>query len=278
MEWPSWLQESDGSRVASRIREASRIAPTPSPPPDRDPPTVGAFQLEVCRDGQRLGRHVFTQAQVRVGRSPRCELHLDDPTVSRFHTSFEHVAGGYRVRDLRSSNGIEVNGKRVKGWQLSPGDSIRLGEFELVFRSDTHPVFRSERDEEQGGRPTLRLPGSTTRVANGRLDPGLRERSLLARAYLRPRGPRSRDRALQHVIERDAFILGSGARVDLRVDGWLVPRVVAVVVRGYEGHSLQPVSTWPRVKVNRRLVTTRCTLEDGDEIGLGASAFTFHVA
>jgi hypothetical protein len=271
---PGWLHESDSRRIASLAPDPPVTEPTVSDVPQ----AAGTVQLEVCRDGQRLGRHVFTQRQVRVGRSPRCELHLDDPTISRFHAVVEEVGGRYRVRDLRSSNGIKVNGKTVKGWQLSRGDLIRVGEFELIFSSDRPPAGRGDEGVADDAESSRRLLGSTTRIANGRLDPELREASLPARAYLRPQGRRSQGAPLQHVIGRDAFILGAGERVDLRIDGWLIPRIVAVVVRGYEGHSLQPVSAWPRVKVNRRAVTHRCALEDGDEITVGAVEFTFHVA
>ena len=252
LDLPTWLNESEAGVDAY----GTPLEPAECPKP------VAPFQLVVRRDGRRLGRHVFSKASVRIGRSPRCDLRLDDPTVSRFHAAVETLAPGKcRVRDLNSSNGVRVNGRKVKGWQLSDGDSIRIGEFELEFHTST-------RSPPPSPRVPLAVLGSTTRVAGRRLEPDMRERSLLARAYLRGRSAES-GRPVQHVLERDVFTIGGGAVADLRLTGWLIPRICAVIVRGFDGYCVQTVSARPRVLVNRRPVNGRCPLEDGDELSVG---------
>jgi predicted component of type VI protein secretion system len=258
LDLPTWLNES-GPGV-----DAYGTTLEPCERPDR----VAPFQLVIQRDGRRLGSHVFTKASVRIGRSPRCDLRLDDPAVSRFHAAVETVGPGQcRVRDLESSNGVRVNGRKVKGWQLSDGDTIRVGEFDVLFTTDTQPPPPSSRG-------LLTIRGSTTRVAGRRLEPDMRERSLLARAYLRGHTAPS-GRPVQHVLERDVFLIGAGAAADLRLSGWLMPRVCAVIVRGFAGYSVQTVSPRPRISINRRSVVGRCPLEDGDELSVGGHELVF---
>ena len=48
-----------------------------------------------------------------IGRSPDCQLSLDDPLVSRRHAILVVQADAVYVEDLASRNGVLVNGKRV---------------------------------------------------------------------------------------------------------------------------------------------------------------------
>lgn len=70
-----------------------------------------------------------------IGRSRACAVQVAETTVSRQHAVFVVEPGNVRLRDLGSSNGTYVNGKRVDGMQaLSDGDRVVVGEAELVIR------------------------------------------------------------------------------------------------------------------------------------------------
>ena len=71
-----------------------------------------------------------------IGRAPRADFILDAPLVSRIHCRLEAVDGKLEVIDLRSTNGIYVNGKRVKREPLSVGDTLRVGRVEFEVRQD----------------------------------------------------------------------------------------------------------------------------------------------
>jgi hypothetical protein len=59
-----------------------------------------------------------------------------DIGVSRHHAVVEPVPGGWRLRDVGSSNGTYVNGQRVELERLlQPGDEIEMGSTRLVFGS-----------------------------------------------------------------------------------------------------------------------------------------------
>lgn len=61
---------------------------------------------------------------------------LADPAVSKKHAGIRKVDGVYELADLGSTNGIYVNGHKVPKKTLEPGDIIRVGNTEAVFRRD----------------------------------------------------------------------------------------------------------------------------------------------
>jgi len=61
---------------------------------------------------------------------------LADPAVSRKHAGIRKVNGEYELADLGSTNGVYVNGHKVPKKTLAPGDIIRVGNTEAVFKRE----------------------------------------------------------------------------------------------------------------------------------------------
>ena len=61
-----------------------------------------------------------------VGRHPRCDAQLVSPRVSRWHCCLTELDGEVWVRDLGSTNGIWINGRRVMLGRLRPGDVLAI--------------------------------------------------------------------------------------------------------------------------------------------------------
>jgi hypothetical protein len=61
---------------------------------------------------------------------------LADPAVSRKHAGIRKVNGLYELADLGSTNGVYVNGHKVPKRTLEPGDIIRVGNTEAVFKPE----------------------------------------------------------------------------------------------------------------------------------------------
>lgn len=91
--------------------------------------------LEVLR-GPDSGR-VFPIREVRtiVGRDRNCPIRLEDTQASRTHIEIAHKSKDkYSIRDLGSSNGTAVNGRRIAGTiDLRDGDEIALGQSVMRF-------------------------------------------------------------------------------------------------------------------------------------------------
>lgn len=71
----------------------------------------------------------------RVGRSETSEIVLNDPSVSRTHAVIELSGGQARLRDLGSTNGSFLNGRRVETEPLRDGDELRFGNTRMRFEA-----------------------------------------------------------------------------------------------------------------------------------------------
>ncbi|MSO57879.1 MAG: FHA domain-containing protein [Thermoleophilia bacterium] len=68
-----------------------------------------------------------------IGRSPECDVFLDDVTVSRRHAELLQQGQGYVVRDLGSLNGTFVNRRRIDEATLEDDDEVQIGKYRLTF-------------------------------------------------------------------------------------------------------------------------------------------------
>lgn len=68
-----------------------------------------------------------------LGRGPGVDLAVDDPAMSRQHAAIEYAGGGFRVRDLGSTNGVHHNGRNVQAAELSNGDRLEIGSQALQY-------------------------------------------------------------------------------------------------------------------------------------------------
>ena len=109
-------------------------APAPGPQARPLPATILAkaptWQVLVQPGGQALA----LTASLSIGREPDNGLCLGDNKLSRHHAVIEAVSGGWQVRDLGSTNGTGVNGKRISApLVLKAGDVIELGDTRLTL-------------------------------------------------------------------------------------------------------------------------------------------------
>ncbi|CPR10868.1 EmbR protein [Mycobacterium bohemicum DSM 44277] len=89
----------------------------------------------VARLRDKTGRqHRLSGATVRIGRFTDNDIVLDDTEVSRHHAVIADTGTGFVITDLRSTNGVEVRGRRIHGSAtLADGDRVRIGNQEFTF-------------------------------------------------------------------------------------------------------------------------------------------------
>jgi Protein of unknown function (DUF3662)/FHA domain len=102
---------------------------------------VSAEELGLDREVATLSwdgkKHELTKRRAVIGRSKDCDVQVADPNVSRRHAEVRQEGAGHWVVDLDSTNGTEINGRRLKRAKLRPGDTITVGSTDLVFRRET---------------------------------------------------------------------------------------------------------------------------------------------
>jgi hypothetical protein len=74
--------------------------------------------------------------RVVLGRSRECDIQVEDPNVSRRHAELRQEGSAYWIVDLDSTNGIEVNGRRVQRAKLESGDMFTVGSTEITFSTE----------------------------------------------------------------------------------------------------------------------------------------------
>ena len=66
---------------------------------------------------------------------------LDDNNVSRHHAVIIDTGTSFVITDLRSANGIDVRGERIRGTAtLGDGDAIRICDHEFTFEIEPRPA------------------------------------------------------------------------------------------------------------------------------------------
>jgi pSer/pThr/pTyr-binding forkhead associated (FHA) protein len=80
----------------------------------------------------QLGENPLT-----IGRSNEADIVLDEGDVSRVHCAIRKWDDDYIIKDMKSENGISVNGKPVDVARLEAGDKITVGSFSIFFEKNS---------------------------------------------------------------------------------------------------------------------------------------------
>jgi hypothetical protein len=92
--------------------------------------------LVVRSGGGRAGEHFLLESEeTTVGRSPDCDVFLDDVTVSRRHALVVLRDGRFFIEDRGSLNGTFLNRRRIESGPLEDGDELQIGKYRLTFLS-----------------------------------------------------------------------------------------------------------------------------------------------
>lgn len=104
-------------------------------PEDSDVPSTSASMptLTVLYGKQEGLVYQLTGDKAVIGRSPKCDVFLNDMTVSRKHAELERVGDGWSIRDTGSFNGVWVNNTNVDHVMLNDRDVIQIGCFVLRY-------------------------------------------------------------------------------------------------------------------------------------------------
>jgi uncharacterized protein (TIGR03067 family) len=181
---------------------------------------------------------------IMVGRHPSCDVRLRSIRVSRRHCCLTEGDGAVIVRDLGSTNGTLVKGRRVEAGRLQLGDELSIA----------HVRYRLERGQADGAsiadcRPGMRLVNASsidppgTGMFEGGVEverPAMPNLPLVVLALGLPSLPMSSRRDMAKMDEQQ--VQGAWQAVKIVMGGRSVPtEVVTTLKYVFEGAK---VSLW----------------------------------
>ena len=90
--------------------------------------------LRVVRGPQVEMTFYLKEGPYTVGRSPQCDIFLNDMTVSRKHALIFPTGTGFSIKDTNSFNGVWISNISVNETVLRDGDIIQIGAFCLLYQ------------------------------------------------------------------------------------------------------------------------------------------------
>ena len=117
------------------------------------PHTPTGPRLILKGPGSEVTEYPLGQSSV-LGRSTTASVRLADREVSRKHSQIDREGDDYVLRDLGSSNGTFLNGKRILGAaKLSDGDEVLIGTSKMEFRLTSGPARPKNAEIVHTGKP-----------------------------------------------------------------------------------------------------------------------------
>src|SRR3569832_811295 len=98
-------------------------------------PTTSASpaQLRLLSPGAEPQTVALDAGRNSIGRAANNHVTVEAPTVSDLHCEVEITPTSAIVRDLGSTNGTFVNGEPVQEGVIQSGQTLRVGDVELLF-------------------------------------------------------------------------------------------------------------------------------------------------
>lgn len=85
-------------------------------------------------DGPLEAQEYLLTDNVSIGRSPSNDMVLKAPKVSRQHAAINKYKDQYLIIDLKSSNGVFINGRKIDEHELQEGDEVSVGGYKMIFK------------------------------------------------------------------------------------------------------------------------------------------------
>jgi len=142
-------------------------------------------KLVVVATGLAGQEFALTRREMVIGRTDDNDVTLDHRSVSRHHAKVVFGGSSYSVVDLKSANGVLVNGEEYTQTVLRPGDIVELGHVQLRFiepggrfelTAEEIAAIKAEAAEIDGVESYDSGVTATARFARGPVDAELRRR------------------------------------------------------------------------------------------------------
>ncbi|HEX8169290.1 MAG TPA: adenylate/guanylate cyclase domain-containing protein [Thermoanaerobaculia bacterium] len=101
-------------------------------------------QLQIHYVDLGVPRVTDLKSEMSIGRTEGNDLVLNHPSVSRRHARVEVRTGAWWIIDLKSTNGVKINGNLITEAQVNAGDKILIGSVQLDVKAMPSVEFTGE--------------------------------------------------------------------------------------------------------------------------------------
>lgn len=98
------------------------------------------------------------QGDMKIGRKPGCEIHIDNLSVSGEHANIFTVGEDSFIQDLGSTNGTFINNKKITKHHLKSGDTVVIGKHSLIYFTE---LVRDGRPPDEFAKTVIINPSRT---------------------------------------------------------------------------------------------------------------------
>ncbi|MCV7279228.1 FHA domain-containing protein [Mycolicibacterium flavescens] len=144
------------------LESATMMGPTAAPRSSDG--NLATSMLKILRPGSRPADNV--PGAIKIGRATDNDIVVPDVLASRHHATLVPTPSGTEIQDNRSINGTFVNGARVESALLRDGDTVTIGNIDLVFTGGT--LVRRTESEAATRTGGLEVHGVTWTIENNK--------------------------------------------------------------------------------------------------------------
>jgi len=101
-------------------------------------------QLQIHYVDLGVPRITDVKSELSIGRTEGNDLVLNHPSVSRKHAKVESRNSTWWIVDLKSTNGVKVNGNLITEAQINAGDKVLIGSVQLDIKAMPSVDFSGE--------------------------------------------------------------------------------------------------------------------------------------
>ncbi len=200
-----------------------------------------------------------------IGRDAQADLLVEDNQVSRQHARISNSAGVWTLEDLNSSNGVQVNGKRVSMVALTDGDIVEFGALPFRFENEL-PAATVIVDSDGAGNvldvnATMLAPAGTEHVPT-------MSATLMSQDEQFP--------GLAFALGAQTMCMGRDADTELHVEHKKISRKHAEFSYAQGNWWVEDLKSTNGVRINGEQIR-KSMLRDGDQVQVGPVNFQFTV-
>jgi len=207
----------------------------------------------------------ITQPEFTIGRRPDNDLVIDHAAVSGHHARIVQVQSVFFLEDVGSTNGTFVNNRRIDRRQLQDTDVVTIGKHRLIFRDEVN-------NGSPSGQPKFSDLNGTMVMTGQKLRESRTEQKVGVVQIISGRTDRK-----EYKLTKRLIIIGSQAQATIKLTGYFVPKIAAMIGRRGEGYFISTSEEVKTIHVNNKAVKGQADLKDGDLLELKGVKMYFYL-